>query len=173
MAKSNANITFKGNRIKVLGDSITEGQPLPEFVLTGTDMADLTNEAFTGKVLVISVVPSLDTPVCAIQTKRFNKEASRLGDQVKILTVSLDLPFAQKRWCGAEDATAVITASDYKYRNFGNAFGVYLEDLGLLARAVFVVDKTGKVTHVEYVDEVASEPNYDAALSKVESAINS
>ena len=165
MNKSNQNITFKGNKIQVTGRQINEGDALPTFKLTANDMSDLDNSAFAGKVLILSVVPSLDTPVCALQTKRFNQEAGALGDQVAILTVSMDLPMAQTRWCGAEGVENVTTASDFKYRGFGEDFGCYLQDLGLLCRAIFISDADGKVHHVEYVSEIAEEPNYDAALS--------
>lgn len=164
MAKTNQNITFKGNKISVLGTPVSEGQKLPSFKLTGTDMSDITNATFAGKSLIVSVVPSLDTPVCATQTKRFNQEIDKLGGSAAVLTVSLDLPMAQKRWCGAEGVSSVVTASDYKYRGFGEDFGCYIQELGLLARAVIVADKTGTIRHVEYVDEVTKEPDYDAAL---------
>jgi len=167
MNTSNQNITFKGNKVSVTGRELHEGDALPEFKLTGVDMSDVTNATFSGKVLVLSVVPSLDTPVCAIQTKRFNQEAGSLSDDVVILTVSVDLPFAQKRWCGAEGVDNVMTASDYKYRSFGENFGTYINELGLLCRAVFVVDQHDKLAYVEYVQEVTSEPDYSAALATV------
>ncbi len=167
MATTNENITLKGNKVTILGNSISVGQTLPKFKLTGTDMSDITNDTYKGKKLVLSIVPSLDTPTCQIQTKRFNEEATKLGDDVVVLTVSLDLPMAQKRWCGAEGVENVVTASDYKHRAFGEDFGVYIQEIGLLARAIIVADKDGKVTHVEYVDEVANEPNYEAALTAI------
>ncbi len=166
MNKSNANLTFKGNPLAVAGAPLSEGMPLPGFRLTGTDLGDITNERFRGKVLILSVVPSLDTPVCALQTKRFNQEVERFKDAA-VLTVSMDLPFAQKRWCGAENASHVVTASDYKYRNFGESFGILLKDLGLLGRAVFVADKQGKIAYVEYVQELSTEPDYTTILAKV------
>ncbi|MBL7663420.1 thiol peroxidase [bacterium] len=167
MNTSNTNITFKGNPTTVRGKALTVGATLPKFKLVGTDMKDVTNETFAGKVLVLSVVPSLDTPVCSIQTKHLSQDAAEFGDKAVVLTVSLDLPFAQKRWCGAEGVTNVVTASDYKYRNFGDDFGAYLTDLGLLARALFVVDQAGTIRHLEYVPEVAQEPDYNAALKVV------
>jgi len=170
MNKSNANLTFKGNKLAVSGPALREGAPLPTFRLTGNDLSDITSDQFRGKVLVLSVVPSLDTPVCALQTKRFNQEVERLKG-VAVLTVSMDLPFAQKRWCGAENATHVITASDYKYRSFGETFGVLLKDLGLLGRAVFVADKQGTVAYVEYVQELSTEPDYAAVLAKVKEIV--
>lgn len=167
MNKSNQNILFRGNKLKVMGEGLVEGQAMPSFTLTANDLSDLSSKSFAGKTLVISVVPSLDTPTCSIQTKRFNQEAEKLSSDVVILTVSMDLPFAQKRWCGAEGATKVVTASDYKHRGFGESFGVYMPDLGLLARAVFVVDKQGKITHVEYVADMSQEPDYQSVLQKL------
>lgn len=167
MSSTNENILFKGSKAAIVGPSLRVGAKLPAFKLTGTDMADVTNQSFAGKVIFLSVIPSLDTPICAIQTKRFNKEASDMSKDVVILTVSMDLPFAQKRWCGAEGVDRVITASDYKYRTFGESFGVLLKDLGLLTRAVFIADKSGNVTYVEYVSDVGQEPDYEAALGHI------
>ncbi len=160
--------TFKGNPLTLLGPAMTPGTPSPHFTLTAGDLSDLSCEQYHGKVLVLSVVPSLDTPVCATQTRTFNERATNLSDDVVVLTVSLDLPFAQQRFCGAEGIARVITASDYKRRTFGPAFGVLIKELGLLARAVFVIDRAGQVVYVEYVPEVTSEPNYDAALEVVQ-----
>jgi thiol peroxidase len=171
MAKNNEKITMKGNALKVEGRGIEEGAPAPQFKLTGTDMADVTNAAFAGKVVVLMSVPSIDTPVCANETKRFNQEAAALSGDVVIVAVSRDLPFALKRWCGAEGVARVVALSDYKYRSFGKDFGVELPDLGLLARAVFVLDKGGKVAHVDYVAEVADEPDYEAALEAVQKCL--
>ena len=167
MSKSNQQITFKGKPIAVSGHEVKEGSVVPDFTLTAKDMSDLTINTFKGKTVVISVVPSLDTPVCSRQTKRFNDEAGKLSSDVVILTVSRDLPMAQARWCGAEGADKVVVASDYKYRTFGQAFGVDLESLGLLARSVFIVDKNGKIAYADYVPEVAEEPNYDEVLAKL------
>lgn len=166
MAKSNDSITMKGNPIKVSGTVVKEGGMLPAVTLTGGDLSDVPLAKFAGKKLVIVCVPSLDTPTCSIETKRFNKEAGSLPDTV-IAVVSRDLPFAQKRWCGAEGVESVVTLSDYKYRTFGQAFGVEWSDSGLLARAVFVVDQSGKVTFVEYVNEIADEPGYEGVLAAV------
>jgi thiol peroxidase len=167
MATDNKTITFKGNPIEVQGDSLSPGQHVPDFNLVGTDMSEVGINDFSGKVLVISSVPSLDTPVCSVQTKHFNQSLETLGSQVAVLTVSRDLPMAQKRWCGAEGVENVTCASDYKHRTFGKAFGVELPTLALLARAVVVVDTQGKIAHVEYVSEIAEEPDYDAAIAAV------
>ena len=167
MAKNNENITMKGNALKVEGRCIEEGAVLPSFKLTGTDMGDVTNATFAGKVLVLISIPSIDTPVCATETKRFNKEATSLSQDVAVVAVSRDLPFAFKRWY----VSRIVTLSDYKYRLFGKEFGVELPDLGILARAVFVADRSGNVVHVEYVTEVAQEPDYEAVLEAVRSCL--
>ena len=160
-------VTFKGSPLTVLGTPLKVGDKAPGFTLTATDMSDISSTSFAGKVLILSVVPSVDTPTCSLQTKRFNKEASELGKDVSILTVSMDLPFAQKRWCGAEGVTNITLGSDFKYRKFGEAYGAFLKEWGLLARALFVVDKGGKIAYVQYVPEVSSEPEYEGALKKV------
>jgi thiol peroxidase len=171
MAKSNEKITMKGSPLKVEGRCIEEGMPAPAFTLTGVDMADVTNATLAGKVVVYVSIPSIDTPVCAIETKRFNQEAVGLGSNVVVAAVSRDLPFALKRWCAAEGVERVMMLSDYKYRSFGKAFGVDLTDLGLLARALFVADASGKIVYVDYVTEVADEPDYAAALNAVKKAL--
>lgn len=159
-------VKFKGTPMPVLGDEVRVGEPLPSFALVGTDLQPVTEDVLQGKVGILSVVPSLDTPVCSKQTRRFNEEAARLSDKVVILTVSRDLPFAQKRWCGAEGVEGVKVASDYKDRTFGKSFGVELPELGLLARSVFVVDQKGVVQYAEYVPEITEEPRYDQVLEK-------
>ena len=156
-----------GNPVEVTGNEMTVGSTLPDITLTGPDLADVQLKASSGKVLVLSVVPSLDTPICALQTKRFNSEAAKLSKDVEIITVSRDLPFAQKRWCGAEGADQLTVLSDYKHRTFGQAFGVDMEAAGLLARAVFVFGKDSTAKLVQYVDEVTEEPNYDEVLKAV------
>ena len=157
--------TFKGTPLTLAGRELKVGEKLPAFRLTGNDMNDVTGCAFTGSALIITTVPSLDTPVCSIETKRFNQEISSLGGKVNVLTVSMDLPFAQKRWCGAEGVSNVTTASDYKYRAFGEDTGTYIQEWGLLSRAVFVADATGVIRHIEYVPELSQEPDYAAALA--------
>lgn len=171
MNTDNTAITFKGDPIEVLGDALSPGQLVPDFTLVGIDMSEVTINQFKDKLLLISSVPSLDTPICSTQTKRFNEELSSLDSGVAILTVSRDLPMAQKRWCGAEGVDNVVCASDYKFRTFGNAFGVEIPKLALLARAIFVVGKDGKIGYVEYVSEIAQEPNYDAALAAIKSLL--
>lgn len=160
----NKNITFKGNLITVSGTELKAGDSAPSFKLTGLGLEDVTIDEYSGKILILSVVPSLDTPVCSVQTKKFNVEAGKLSEKIVILTVSMDLPFAQKRWCGLEEVENVQVASDYKYRDFGSKYGVIISELGLLTRAVFVIDQNKKVAYVEYVKEVTEEPDYSAAL---------
>jgi len=163
--------TFKGNPLTLLGPEIKVGDQAPPFKLVGNDLADIESPSFHGRVRVLSVAPSIDTPVCATQTRTFNREAVSLSEDVVILSVSLDLPFALARFCGAEGIERVITASDYKYRTFGEAYGVYIRELGLLTRAVFVIDQTGHVVHAEYVSEITNEPDYMTALEAVKAAL--
>ena len=156
-------VTMKGNPLTLVGNELIVGGTAPDVTLVANDLSEVKLSSFRGKKVIISVVPSLDTPVCDLQTKRFNQESSKLGDVV-VLTVSKDLPFAQKRWCGAAGATAVKTLSDYR-GNFGESYGVLLKGLNLLARAVFVVNEEGKIVYIQLVKEVASEPNYEEVLN--------
>ncbi len=158
-------ITMKGNPLTIVGNEIKVGDNAPDATLVANDLSEVKLSSFKGKKVILSVVPSLDTPVCDLQTKRFNQEASKLNDVV-ILTISKDLPFAQRRWCGAAGATAVKTLSDYR-GNFGETYGVLIKGLNLLARAIFVVDEKGVVTYTQLVKEVATEPNYDDVLKAV------
>ena len=171
MATTNKNITLHGNPVAVSGKELQVGESVPDFKLTADDLSDIGLRDFQGQALIISAVPSLDTPVCAVQTKRFNEEAAKLAGKVKILTVSRDLPFAQKRWCAAEGVENLTLASDHKYRTFGQAFGVDAEEVGILARAVFVVDPAGKIVHVDYVPEISEEPDYEAVLTSLASIL--
>ncbi len=167
MATTNDKITLQGNPVEVSGAALKVGDSLPAFTVSGIDLKDINNAQFRDKPLVISVIPSIDTPLCEIQTKKFNEVMASKSDTVSLLTVSRDLPFAFKRWCAAEGVENITCASDYKYRSFGKAFGVDIENMGILARAVFVADKNGKITHVEYVSEISKEPDYDAVLSLI------
>ena len=159
-------ITFKGNGMTLAGEDVAVGAEAPAFTLHYADqrIQALTLEDLKGKPSIISVVPSLDTPVCAVQTKRFNTDLGSLGDKINAVTVSRDLPFAQARFCGAEDVK-MQTASDYQTHEFGTAYGVTIEELKLLTRAVFVLDAEGKVAYKEIVAEVTEEPDYDAAMA--------
>jgi len=158
-------VTMKGKPLALAGAALEAGDRMPDVTLTGNDLAPVALASLKGRVLVLSSVPSLDTPVCAIETRRFNQEAAALGDGVRIVTVSMDLPFAQKRWCGAEGIDRVLTLSDHRDAAFGRAFGVLLADLRLLARCVWVVDREGVVRYVQLVPEIASEPDYAAVLA--------
>src|SRR5512145_1302271 len=167
MADRAGAVMFKGNPITLGGPEIKAGSDAPDFTAVDNALQAVKLSQARGKVILLSAVPSLDTPVCDAETRKFNQEASKLGANVEVWTVSMDLPFAQKRWCGAAGVTAVKTLSDFRERSFGPAYGVEIKDgpiAGLTARAVFVVGKDGKVKHVEYVKEIGSEPNYDAAL---------
>ena len=165
MNTSNQKVTFKGDSVAIGGRELKIGDSLPAFKLTANDLSDLESTSFDGKALIVCSVPSVDTPVCDTEIRKFNEEAANLSDDVVVLVVSQDLPFAQKRWCGAAGIEKVQTASDYKYRAFGEDFGVVWQGPQLLARGVFVSDKEGKLVHVEYVEDIATEPNYEAALS--------
>lgn len=157
---------FKGTPLTILGNETKIGDKVPAFKLTGTDMSDVTNSTFEGKTLIILAVPSLDTPVCSLETKKFSNKIQKLGDKVALLAVSRDLPFAQKRWCVAEGVENITTASDYKYRTFAEQFGVLIQDWQLLSRAVFVITD-GVVKFVEYVSEISAEPDYEAVLKAI------
>ena len=165
MTKQKNAVTFKGNGLTLVGGALTVGDAGPDAVVLGNDLAEVRLSDFDGKVRVVSVVPSLDTPVCDTQTRRFNEAAGALGDDVVVLTISMDLPFAQKRWCGAAGIEAVRTLSDHRDAAFGKAFGTLIEELRLLTRAVFVLDRGGVLRYIEIVPEVTNEPDYDAALS--------
>jgi thiol peroxidase len=173
MARSGA-VTFKGNPLTLAGEAVKAGQQAPAFKLhrfADGKMSEITPESLRGKPTIISVVPSLDTPVCQKQTKRFNDELATLGDKINALTVSLDLPFAMNRFCGAENITSLVSASDYMDRSFGQNWGMLIDELKILARGTFVLDSQGKVVYAEQVKEVAEEPNYDAALSSLKSLV--
>jgi len=157
-------VKFKGNPITLIGPEIKVGDKAPDFTLTANDLSKVGLSNSSGKVRLISVVPSLDTPVCDAQTRRFNEEAATLGDNVTVLTVSVDLPFAQKRWCGTAGINRVQTLSDYYDHSFGIAYGTLIKELHLDTRAIFVIDANDVVRYVEYVPEVTSHPDYEAAL---------
>ena len=166
MARHGA-VTFKGNPLTLVGNEVQVGAPAPDFDLSfyKDGMHHVRKADLLGKPSIISVVPSLYTPVCQIQTRTFNDRLGALGDKVNALTVSLDLPFAMARFCGAESIVAFKTGSDYMDRSFGTAWGVLIDELKILARAVFVLDAQGIVRYAQVVKEVAEEPDYDAALA--------
>ncbi len=157
-------VTMGGNPVTLVGPEIKPGQKAPNFNAVGKGLAPVSLDKFQGKVKIITSVPSLDTPVCDAETRRFNEEAGKLPGDVQILSVSMDLPFAQARWCGAAGVDKVTTISDYRDRDFGQKYGTLMKENGLLCRAVFVVDKNDNVVYSEYVKEIREHPNYDAAL---------
>ncbi|MFC4618797.1 thiol peroxidase [Camelliibacillus cellulosilyticus] len=163
-----ANVTFGGNPVTLIGSEVKVGDQAPDFTVLSNDLAEKTLHDFKG-VRLISSVPSLDTGVCDAQTRRFNEEATKLNDTT-VLTISCDLPFAQKRWCGAAGLEDAVTLSDHRDLSFGKAYGVAMEALRLLARAVFVVDSNDRIVYAEYVPEVTTHPNYEAALEAAKNA---
>ena len=163
MEKRTGVVTFAGNPITLLGKEVKVGDKAPAFTLLDNGLGEKTLADYAGKVKVISVVPSLDTGVCDAQTRWFNQNVSKLGENVVVLTVSVDLPFAQKRWCGAAGIDQVETLSDHRDLSFGENYGFILEGLRLLSRGIVVIDKDDVVRYVEYVPEVTSAVNFDAA----------
>jgi thiol peroxidase len=162
-------VTMKGNPVTLVGPELKAGDAAPDFAVIDQGLQPTTLSSSAGKVRLFSVVPSLDTPVCSVQTKRFGDELAKLPDKVEVLTVSADLPFAQKRWCGAEGVN-MTTLSDHRDLSFGEQYGVAIKELKILARAIFVVDASDKITYVEIVPEIASEPDYDSALKAAQDA---
>ncbi len=153
-----------GNPLTLVGDELKVGDRAPGFELAGNGLESVNSSEFDGKVRIVATVPSLDTGVCDTETRHFNEKASGLGDDVVILTVSMDLPFAQARWCAAAGVERVRTLSAYRSSAFGKSYGVFIKENGLLARAVFVVDREGIIRYVEIVDDLTNEPNYEATL---------
>jgi len=164
-------VSFKGNPMTLLGMDVKVGDKAPDFKVVDNAMQPATLDSFRGKIKIISAVPSLDTPVCDMETRRFNQEADRMPDNVVVLTVSMDLPFAQKRWCAAAGVEKVKTLSDFQGRSFGPAYGVLIKELQLLARAVFIVDDQDVVRYVEIVPEIAKEPDYGRILEAVKALV--
>lgn len=164
MEEKKSLITMKGNRLTLLGTEVKVGAAAPDFEVLANDLSPVRLSSFRGKVCIISCVPSLDTSVCDRMTRRFNEEAGKLGEDVVVLTISMDLPFAQKRWCGAAGIENVQTLSDHREASFGMAYGVLIKELRLLARAVFVVDKEGFIRYIQVVGELTDEPDYGAVL---------
>ncbi len=158
-------ITFKGNPMTLVGPELKVGDAAPDFSVVDNALAPVNLATYQGKVKIISAVPSLDTPVCDTETRRFNREAAELPGGVAVLTISLDLPFAQKRWCGAAGIDRVVTLSDYRDRSFGLAYGVLIDELKLLSRSIFVVDQGNVIRYIQHVPEVTQEPDYGAVLA--------
>jgi thiol peroxidase len=166
-------VTLRGNPLTLSGPEIKVGQAAPDFTVVDNNLQPVRLSDARGKVVILSAVPSVDTPVCDTETRRFNQEAAALGGDIEVWTISMDLPFAQKRWCGAAGVDRVKTLSDFRDRAFSQNYGVLIKDgplAGVAARAVFVVGKDGKVKHVEYVKEIATEPQYEAILAAAKGA---
>lgn len=157
-------VTFKGNPLTLVGNDVQIGQSAPDATLIANDLSEFQLSSLKGKKVILSAVPSLDTPVCDLQTKRFNSEAVNSGDNVAVITLSMDLPFAQARWCGATGSDQIKTYSDYKSASFGKAYGVLIKELRLLSRAIFVVDQDGILQYKQFVSEITNEPDYDEVL---------
>lgn len=168
MQERENSITMKGNPLTLLGTPVQVGQAAPDFTVVANDLSPVKLSDYRGKTVILSAVPSLDTGVCDKETRRFNEEAANFGDDVVVLTISMDLPFAQARWCGAAGIDRVITLSDYQQADFGTKYGILIKGLRLLARQVMVVDADGVIRHVQLVPEVAQEPDYNAVLAAVE-----
>ena len=166
MPKTATQVTMKGNPVTLIGNEVEVGQSAPDATLVANDLSEVKLSSFKGKKVILSVVPSLDTAICDLQTKRFNQEAGKLNDTV-ILTISMDLPFAQKRWCGAAGVDKVKTLSDHRDASFGQAYGVLIKGLRILIRAVFIVDGKGTIQYKQIVPEITTEPNYNEVLEAV------
>ena len=168
MEERSAAVSMHGNPLTLIGKELSVGDPAPDLELLDNDLNPIKLSSYQGKVCVISSVPSLDTPVCDMETRRFNEAAGQLGEDVVILTVSVDLPFAQKRWCGAAGVEKVVTLSDHRDTAFGTAFGVLIKELRLLGRSIFVLDRNGIIQYIQNVKELSEEPDYDAILEAVQ-----
>jgi thiol peroxidase len=164
-------ITMKGNPLTLMGKELKVGDWAPDVEVLDNNLSPVKLSSFRGKICVISSVPSLDTPVCDMETRRFNKEAGKLSADIQILTISMDLPFAQKRWCGAAGVDQLVTLSDHRNASFGTAYGVLIKELRLLARSVFVADREGIIKYIQMVNEISQEPGYDAILNAVNNLI--
>ena len=171
MTERTGIITMHGNPLTLLGNEVYVGDTAPNATLLDNDLNPVNISSFRGKICVISSVPSLDTPVCDIETRRFNQEAEGLGEDVIILTVSMDLPFAQKRWCGAAGVDRVITLSDHRDLSFGRTYGMWIKELRLLARGVFILDREGTVRYFKMVKEQSEEPDYEEIIEEIKKLI--
>ncbi|MCJ7783120.1 MAG: thiol peroxidase [Desulfobacterales bacterium] len=165
MKERHGLITMKGNPLTLMGNEVKVGEKAPDFMVLDNDLTPVQFSSYRGKICILSSVPSLDTPVCDTETRKFNEEATRLGTDILILTISMDLPFAQKRWCAAAGVDKVKTLSDHRDASFGASFGVLIKELRLLARAVFLVDRQGTLQYIQLVKEVTNEPDYAAVLN--------
>ncbi len=164
-------VTFRGNPLTLLGPDLQVGEKAPDFRVVDTDLNPVSLSDFSGKVVLISVTPSLDTPVCDLQGRKFNELAAGLSDDVVVVNISVDLPFAQRRWCGANNIDRIKVLSDYQERDFGLKYGVLIKELKLLARSVWIVDKDGVIRYKQIVPEVTNEPDYDAAMKALKEIV--
>ncbi|MGE5838462.1 MAG: thiol peroxidase [Deltaproteobacteria bacterium] len=171
MEERKGSVTFMGNPLTLVGSSLKVGDKAPDFGVLDNNLNPVGLSSCKGKVCILSSVPSLDTPVCDLETRRFNQEAATLGPDVAVLTLSMDLPFAQKRWCGAAGVDKVTTLSDHRDASFGMAYGVLIKELRLLARCVFVLDRDGSIRYIQLVKEIAQEPDYASVLEAVRGLI--
>jgi len=167
MEEKNGLVTLHGNPVTLLGPTLSVGDAAPNATALANDLRPVELAAYHGKIVILSFVPSLDTPVCDMETRRFNELAAHFSDNIAILTVSVDLPFAQARWCGHAEVEQVVTLSDHRDLDFGQKFGVLIKDLRLLARAVFIIDRQGVIQYIQLVPEIGSEPDYDDVMNKV------
>ncbi|MGQ9678437.1 MAG: thiol peroxidase [bacterium] len=160
-------VTVQGKPVTLVGPQLTVGNQAPDFTVIGTEMQTVNRDQFKGKILVLLSVPSLDTPVCDLEARRFNQEAANLGADVNVMLVSMDLPFAQKRWCGAAGVERILTVSDHRDASFGTSYGVLIKELRLLARAVFVLDREGVIRYIQLVPEIGKEPDYASVIEAI------
>jgi thiol peroxidase len=164
-------VSFKGNPLTLVGPELTPGVKAPDFTVVDNDLKPVSLADYAGKIRILSSVPSLDTEVCDVETRRFNKEAAQLPETVKVLTISADLPFAQKRWCAAAGIDRVVTLSDYQSLSFAQAYGVLIKELKLLARCIYIVDASDIVKYVQLVPEITNEPDYEDVLKAVKNML--
>ena len=173
MSERTGLVTMKGNPLTLVGKEVKVGDTAPDFEVLNDKLEPVKLSSFKGKVVVLVSVPSVDTPVCDLETKRFNQEAGKLGVDVAILTISMDLPFAQKRWCAAAGVENLQLLSDHRDALFGNSYGVLIKELRLLARTVFIVDRKGTVQYIQYVRETTEEPDYREVLTAIDKVLES
>ena len=164
-------VTFKGNPVTLVGNEVKIGETAPDFTVLSPELKEIKLSDYKGKVVVIAVFPSVDTGVCALQLARFNQEAANFGDDVQLLTISVDLPFALKRYCADKGIENALTVSDHKELDFGTKYGFVIKELRLLSRGTVIVDQTGVVKYVEYVSEVGEHPNYEKALEVIKELV--
>lgn len=171
MVTTTNHVRFKGQPLTLVGNEVTVGQTAPDFVAVANDLSPVKLSQYRGSVCILVAVPSLDTPVCSLETRRFNDEVRDMGEGVKALAISMDLPFAQKRWCDEHDIREVVAVSDHRGAEFGMNYGVLIQELRLLARAVFVVDRDGVLRYRQLVEETTNEPDYDEVLDAAKKLI--